>query len=159
MCHISPKRRQQLQKFYFIFKELMNRKLATDSHIKAWKDFCVILQVRSQIYMGGHIITGMFLVLTGGCNYNLSKKFLEEEEGPPNNDLAREYLPILTALFWSLSALRVVMFVVSLKYNKLAQYFIYLWVVFDAVEAFMPGKISLEKAVKCQTSNSLLLFL
>lgn len=126
----------------------MNRTLASDSHIKAWQDFCVILQVRSQIYMGGHIFTGTILALTGGSNYQMSQKFLDEE-GPPNNELAREYLPILTALFWSLSVLRVVMLVVSLKYNKLAQYFIYLWYMFDAVEAFMPGKISLEKAVMC----------
>ena len=51
------------------------------------------------------------------------------------------------------------MFVASLKYSRLSQYFIYLWLVFEAVESFMPDKISMPKAVAFQGIESLLLFL
>ena len=119
MYHINPEKRKQINEFLCILKELMNRTLATDSHTKAWEDFCLILQVRSQIYMGGHILTGIILTLTRKVSYNQSEKFLDEES-PPNIELARKYLPILFALIWSLSVLRYVMLVVSLKYNKLA---------------------------------------
>ena len=108
--------------------------------------------------MGGHCFLGALLTLSSGENYHQSEKFLDEE-GPANFELARDFLPTLKVVTWVLSALRVILFFISLKYNRLSQYFIYLWLVIEAVEAFMPDKISMPKAVAFQGIESLLLFL
>ena len=148
-CCINHERRKKIRVFFGILKDLMNRTFVSESHALAWKDFNCILEVRSIISMGGHSFLGMLLTLSGAENYHQSEKFLEEE-GPANIELAGEILPILKVVTWVLSALRVILFVISLKYNRLSQYFIYLWLVIEAVEAFMPDKISMEKAVAFQ---------
>ena len=157
MC-CNQQRRKKIRVFLGILKDLMNRTFVSESHALNWKDFNRILEVRSIISMGGHCFLGALLTLSGGENYHQSEKFLEEE-GPANIDLAREILPTLKVLTWVLSALRLILFVASLKYNRLSQYFIYLWLAFETVESFMPDKISMQKAVAFQSIESLLLFL
>ena len=69
------------------------------------------------------------------------------EEGPTNLELAQEHAPLLTQLIHVLKGIDLVLFLASLKRNKLSQYFIYFWVLQEAVESFLPDKISLDKAV------------
>lgn len=63
------------------------RKFASDGHKKAWQNFVSILQARTIVFMGGHILLSAILMGLSQESYHLSEKYLNEE-GPINGELA-----------------------------------------------------------------------
>lgn len=69
--------------------------------------------------------------------YQESEKYLNQE-GPPNADLAREHLTTLKPIIQVLHVLRILLLVLSFKYQSISQCFFYLWIIDEALESFIP---------------------
>ena len=135
---------------------LLTRRFKSSYHAHTWKDYELLLMIRSQLAIFSRILFSTIAWAAGSETWNQTEDFLSDKGGPPNAELARDML--LYAKFIAQVGIiaRILLFIASFKYRQLIKFHLHFEFLLECVGACMPVEINASRDIQLMLSITIM---
>ena len=119
--------------------KLVQCRFPSVTHEKAWKKFePEVLYTRTMMFLTVRILQSALFLAIGAETYQLSEKYLNQKEQEIDEDGASVILPWAKTFLNILMLVRVIIFMLAIRYPCLTRASFYLELVIQIIESFLP---------------------
>ena len=135
---------------------LLTRRFKSSYHAQTWKDYELLLMVRSQIATFNRILISTLYWAAGSGTWNQTEDYLSDKGGPQNAELTRDVLPYAKFIAQVSIIARIVLFIASFKWKQLIKFHLHFEFLMETIAACLPIEINAARDIELMLSRTVI---